>query len=91
MEEWKRGRKSILSSFRFHKPSVVNLSKGMRQDKRMNLPGTYKNRIGMDFVLIPVGTFMMGSEDGHEDEQLVHTVRITKPFYLGKYMVRQAQ
>lgn len=45
----------------------------------------------MDFVLFPAGTFMMGSEDGHEDEQPVHTMRITQPFYLGKYMVTQAK
>jgi len=45
----------------------------------------------MDFVLIPAETFMIRSEDGHEDEQPVHTVRITQPFYLGKYMVTQAQ
>jgi formylglycine-generating enzyme required for sulfatase activity len=47
----------------------------------------------MEFVLIPAGTFQMGSNDrdAWRNEQPVHTVRITKPFYLGKYEVTQGQ
>ena len=47
----------------------------------------------MEFVLIPAGTFQMGSNDSEafEDEQPVHTVRLTQPFYLGKYEVTQGQ
>jgi formylglycine-generating enzyme required for sulfatase activity len=45
----------------------------------------------MEFVLIPAGEFQMGTSDGDKDEQPVHTVRISKPFYLGKYEVTQAQ
>lgn len=46
---------------------------------------------GMSFVLIPPGTFEMGSETGDNDEKPVHTVRITEPFYFGKYEVTQKQ
>jgi len=46
---------------------------------------------GMSFVLIPPGSFDMGSESGDEDETPVHTVRITRPFYFGKYEVTQQQ
>ena len=42
------------------------------------------DRIGMEFVLIPAGTFHMGSNK-------VHTVQISRPFYMGKYEVTQAQ
>jgi formylglycine-generating enzyme required for sulfatase activity len=49
------------------------------------------NSIGMEFVLIRAGEFQMGASDGDKDEQPVHTVRISKPFYLGKYEVTQAQ
>jgi formylglycine-generating enzyme required for sulfatase activity len=53
------------------------------------------NSIGMEFVLIPKGTFMMGAgdfEDYFSDkEKPRHQVRISKPFYLGKYEVTQAQ
>jgi formylglycine-generating enzyme required for sulfatase activity len=47
--------------------------------------------VQIDFVLIPAGTFMMGSEDGEKNEQSVHPVTIRMPFYLGKYEVTQAQ
>ncbi len=54
----------------------------------------YTNSIGMSFVLIPAGTFMMGAKPGADinyDEVPQHQVAISKPFYLGKYEVTQAQ
>lgn len=45
----------------------------------------------MEFVLIQPGTFMMGDAGGYSDEVPVHQVKITKPFYLGKYEVTQKQ
>jgi len=56
-------------------------------------PKTHRNSIGMEFVLIPAGTFQMGSDDSnaYEDEKPVHTVRLTQPFYLGKHEVTQGQ
>lgn len=46
-----------------------------------------------DFVLIEAGSFIMGSEDSlaYPDEQPVHEVTLTSPFYLGKTEVTQAQ
>ena len=44
-----------------------------------------------DFVLIPAGTFQMGSNDGYSDNKPVHQVTITKSFYMGKYEVTQAE
>ena len=41
------------------------------------------------FVLIPAGTFQMGCNDGYDEP--VHQVTITKPFYMGKYEVTQAE
>ncbi|MBN2488106.1 MAG: formylglycine-generating enzyme family protein [Methanosarcinaceae archaeon] len=49
------------------------------------------NSIGMKFTYIPVGEFMMGSEDGDKDEQPVHKVKINKSFYLGTYPVTQRE
>lgn len=50
---------------------------------------------GMHFVFISPGEFMMGSpeneRDRYEDEGPLHRVRISKPFYLGKYEVTQAE
>src|SRR5262249_16227156 len=53
----------------------------------------YRNSLDMEFVLIPAGTFQMGSNDSdaYDNEKPVHMVRITQPFYLGKYEVTQGQ
>jgi formylglycine-generating enzyme required for sulfatase activity len=49
----------------------------------------------LEMVLIPAGQFLMGSSDSDKDargaEKPQHQVRITKPFYLGKYEVQQEQ
>jgi formylglycine-generating enzyme required for sulfatase activity len=45
----------------------------------------------MQFALIPAGEFQMGSANGSDDERPVHTVRISKPFYLGSHEVTQGQ
>jgi len=53
------------------------------------------NSIGMEMVLIPAGVFDMGSppsEEGRDsDEGPVHRVKISEPFYIGKYEVTQEQ
>lgn len=52
----------------------------------------YTNSIKMRFVRIEPGIFMMSSsESGDHDEQPVHQVRITKPFYMGVTEVTNAQ
>ena len=43
------------------------------------------------FELIQAGSFQMGSATGAADEQPVHTVNITQPFYMQKTEVTQAQ
>ena len=59
------------------------------------LPKTYSNSIGVEFVLIPAGSFLMGSgndeRDAADDEKPQHEVTISHPFLLGKYPVTQAQ
>ncbi len=47
----------------------------------------------MDFKRIEPGTFIMGSQDKkrQEEDGPPHKVTITKPFYIGKYEVTQAQ
>jgi len=47
--------------------------------------------LGMPLVLCPAGEFMMGSEKGDDSEKPVHRVRITEPFYMGKYQVTQEE
>jgi formylglycine-generating enzyme required for sulfatase activity len=54
-------------------------------------PQELRNGIGMEFVLIPAGEFLMGSTDRLEEERPIHKVQISQPFYLGRYPVTQAQ
>jgi formylglycine-generating enzyme required for sulfatase activity len=46
---------------------------------------------GMRMVRIQPGKFMMGSEKGDSDEQPVHEVEITRPFYIGIHEVTIGQ
>lgn len=48
------------------------------------------NSIGMEFMRIPAGEFMMGSEES-DREKPVHKVTISKAFYLGVYPVTQQE
>lgn len=51
--------------------------------------------VTMEFVLIPAGSFMMGSPENEEgrgaDEGPQHEVTIAEPFYMGKFEVTNAQ
>jgi sulfatase modifying factor 1 len=49
--------------------------------KYLGVPVEYTNSIGMKFMLIPPGKFIMGPKTSNS------TVIISKPFYLGKYEV----
>ena len=58
-------------------------------------PQIYANSLGMQFVMIPAGSFSMGSgaedKDAGNDEKPRHTVTITRAFYLGRFQVTQEQ
>ena len=50
--------------------------------------------VEMAFALVPAGAFRMGSpqeEEGHNDDEILHEVRISRAFYLGRHPVTQAQ
>jgi len=55
----------------------------------------FTNSIGIKFVRIPAGKFLMGSaetDDGVRDDELPqHPVQISKPFYMGVYEVTQRE
>jgi formylglycine-generating enzyme required for sulfatase activity len=46
---------------------------------------------GLNMVAIQPGTFQMGSAVGYRNEQPVHAVTITMPFWIGAHEVTQAQ
>ncbi|MDA1139532.1 MAG: SUMF1/EgtB/PvdO family nonheme iron enzyme [Planctomycetota bacterium] len=64
-------------------------------DKNTGWPLEIRHKVsGMHFVFIPAGEFMMGSpenENNRSENEKLHTVVISKPFYLGKYEVTQEE
>jgi len=57
-------------------------------------PKEITNSIDMKLVLVPKGTFMMGSpieEEGRENDEYQHEVTISKDYYMGVYEVTQSQ
>ena len=53
---------------------------------------SWMNALGMEFVWIPAGTFLMGSpmnEEGRHTDERQHEVRISDGFWMGKYEVTQ--
>ena len=55
-------------------------------------PEEWTNGLGMDFALVPAGTFDMGSSSGRwRHRQPLMRVRITEAFHLGKHEVTQGQ
>ncbi len=61
---------------------------------RGKLTGPSTNSIGMQFVRIEPGEFLMGSpvnEEGRADDERQHMVRTTRPFMMAVHPVTQAQ
>lgn len=66
--------------------------------KWLGVPVECTGPLDMEFVLIPPGTFLMGTpedEPGHKGAEYaegpLHPVTLTKPFYLGKHEVTVGQ
>jgi hypothetical protein len=50
--------------------------------------------LSMEFAYIPAGSFTMGSpasEEGRNEDEVQHVVKVTQPFLLGAYEVTQTQ
>ncbi len=78
------------------KPSIIK-PRGERDSalpilKKQNssAPAHWENGLGMEFALIRRGQFRMGS-NLEDEEKPVHSVTISKDFYIGKYEVTQKQ
>ena len=64
------------------------------QDISISLPNLPTMSIPLEMVLIPAGTFQMGSpveELGRYQDETLHQVTISQPFYIGKFEVTQSQ
>lgn len=67
-----------------------------RQTSATSSPGTYPGDTvigpdGAQYVWVPSGKLMMGSNEGEPDEQPIHEVYITQGFWLGRCEVTNAQ
>ena len=78
----------------------VQISAGMNNNFNIDLKkvshtaGTFTNRLGMTFVRIPAGRFMMGSppnEPERSDDETQHEVILTKDFFMQTTEVTQGQ
>ena len=61
--------------------------------KKHGVPVAFEDAVGLRFVLIPAGTFQMGSPDNEkwrDDDERMHEVTLTKPFYLATTETTQA-
>ncbi|MDQ3180143.1 MAG: SUMF1/EgtB/PvdO family nonheme iron enzyme [Acidobacteriota bacterium] len=61
------------------------------EKERIQQDKTFTNSIGMEFVKIPSGSFMMGSDIIYRDENPIHKVAISQDFWLQRTVVTQAQ
>jgi formylglycine-generating enzyme required for sulfatase activity len=61
----------------------------------LGVPVAFENAVGIKFVLVPAGEFMMGSADDEEGRYKVegpqHKVMIKRPFYIAIHQVTQGQ
>ncbi len=74
----------------------VTGSNGLSSTRSLSLQVTAPPPLGVgfgeeQFSLIPAGTFHMGSEDGSSNESPVHTVTLTRSFYMQRTPVTQGQ
>ncbi len=68
---------------------------GCKAEKQEQKAGDVtSNSAGMKLVYIPAGEFVMGSpinEGGRQGDEMQHTVKLTRPFWIGATEVTQAQ
>ena len=85
-EEWRRDE-----NFHWHAATCGHAEEVSGKAEHTYTNGVCSCGLPKDFVLIPAGTFQMGSEKGYDNTKPVHQVTITKSFYMGKYEVTQAE
>ncbi len=82
-------------------PAIAPLAASIARDRQvkwsqwLKQPVVKTNALGMKLMLIPPGQFRMGTEAANTEEERravpKHTVRITKPFYVGSTEVTLGQ
>jgi len=87
-----RSRPPAAPEFPFNADKATRYQKDYA--KTAGLPLTFRNALGMTFVLVPPGSFLIGSPEGEPGrgagERQVR-VTLTRPFYLGEHEVSVGQ
>ena len=84
-------RKSFTCNWKGLKERKVVLEKGVGPIPKKDWEVDLEDNVKMEFVPIPTGSFMMGSEDGDEDEQPMRKVSFSRPFWMAKTEVTEKQ
>ena len=71
-------------------PAWVEGARQLHRQRSGQGDSSHRASVPPGMVLIPAGEFQMGSDDGYEDEQPVHTVYVDA-FYMDVYEVTNAQ
>ena len=84
-------QKAYQQTLRFGgEPIIVVAKPTIVAPKSASVVGEFESCRQRDgFVLIPAGEFLMGSENGGDNEKPVHRVRISSPFEMSRYQVTQ--
>jgi formylglycine-generating enzyme required for sulfatase activity len=77
-------------------PKVVTNADLLARIQATGLPWRVKDKsAGIEMLLVPPGKFIMGASPGDteatDEEKPAHEVTLTKPFYLGRTEITQAQ
>jgi len=93
MPELRGTSRDLVPLVRLSRPRMPDVAPP-RLSRANEPPAPITNTLGMRLAPIPTGEFLMGSsddEDADDDEKPRHTVRITRPFYLGTTEVTVGQ
>ena len=67
----------------------------LTRQKQIEYFREYIEGVELQMILIPAGSFIMGAEEeeleGRDRERPTHLVTISKPFFMGRYPITQAQ
>ncbi len=84
-------RKSFSAEWRGEKKKSVVLEKGIGPVEGQPWFAELEDGIKMEFMPIPAGHFMMGSNEGEDDERPIHRVEFKRPFWMAKTEVTNQQ
>ena len=59
----------------------------VEEPEEESLPETLTDSAGIEYRLVPAGTFVMGYDEGNDNERPAHTVTISRPFYMSVHEI----